>query len=146
MDFKNRFLNGVIQEEVYVSQPLGFKNVSFSHAMCKLNKALYGLKQAPRALIDLASSCFHKVSLRAQLTPLFVLRKQHQMMVLLLYVDDKIITGHTSSLFDEFLLQLKSEFAVTDLGQVHYFLGVQVQTLSSGLSLSQTRCAFIKQA
>lgn len=92
-------------------------------------------------MIDLASSCFHKVFLRAQLTPLFVLRKQHQMMVLLLYVDGKIITGHTSSLFDEFLLQLKSEFSITDLGQVHYFLGVQVQTLSSGLFLSQTRCA-----
>lgn len=51
-----------------------------------------------------------------------------------------LITGNASSLLDEFFLQLKSEFAMTGLGQVHY-LGIQVETLSSGLFLSQVRYA-----
>lgn len=52
MDVKNAFLNGILQVTVYISQPLGSKNVTFPTHVCKLKKALYGFKQAPRAWFD----------------------------------------------------------------------------------------------
>ena len=52
MDFNSAFLNGVISEEVYVKQPLGFQDLKYPDHVYKLKKSLYGLKQAPRAWYD----------------------------------------------------------------------------------------------
>lgn len=72
---------------------------------------------------------------------LFVLTQAQNIVILLLYVDDMFITGKSSTLFDPFLTILNQQFAITNLGQVHYFLGLQVQTFGSGLFLSQIRYA-----
>lgn len=61
------------------------------------------------------------------------------MLVLLLYVDDMLVTGSCIQMVTSFISTLKSEFTMTDLGSVHYFLGIQIQETSSGLFLSQTR-------
>jgi hypothetical protein len=100
LDVKNAFLHDIIQEEVYMSQPPGFEDSVHPHHVCKLHKSLYGLKQAPRAW----NACFTQFlpSLGFATTysdsSLFVKHVGSQIVVLLLYVDDIILTGSASRL------------------------------------------------
>lgn len=142
MDVKKAFLNGDLHETVYVSQPPGLRNKIHPNVVSKLRKALYGLKQAPRAWFDrfntfLFSQGFNSSNADSSLS---VLKKGSDIVILLLYVEDMLITGNSSSLLDKFLLHLKQEFAMKDLGLVHYFLGIQVETTESGLSLPIQIC------
>lgn len=143
LDVKNAFLCGVIQETTYSSQTRGLKNASLPHAVGKLKKALYGLKEAPRAWFDRFNDFQFSQGFKSNVEDpsLFVLNKDDDLVVHLLYVDDMLVTGNSSALFDEFLLQLKKEFAIKDLRQVHHFLGIQIETTKSGLFLSQMRYA-----
>jgi len=122
-------------------QPPGFAHPSLPHHICKLHKALYGLKQASKAwfsrlstkLIDLGF-----IGSKAD-SSLFTFKSPLATVFILIYVDDIIITASISSAIDELLHQLKLEFAVKELGDLNYFLGVGVLHLKSGLLLSQ-RC------
>lgn len=93
------------------------------HVVCKLKEALYGLKQASRAWFDKFSHFLFSQGFKSSTAnlPFFVLQKEDDFIVLLLYVDDMLITGNSSILFDDFLPQLKKEFTMKDLGQVHFF-------------------------
>lgn len=127
LDVRNAFLHGTLQETVYISQPPGFKNSGNPNVVCRLKKALYGPKQAPRAWLDRFSSFLSSQSFVARTdSSLFVLTNGGDCVVLLLYVDDMLITGNSSSPLDTFLSTLKHEFAMKDLGYVHHFLGIQV--------------------
>uniref|UniRef100_A0A2N9H472 Integrase catalytic domain-containing protein n=1 Tax=Fagus sylvatica TaxID=28930 RepID=A0A2N9H472_FAGSY len=96
MDVKNAFLNGELTEEVYMQLPPGFSQpLGFSHKVCRLRRALYGLKQAPRAWFAKFSSTIsqHGFSASSYDSALFFRRSDHGITILLLYVDDMIITG-----------------------------------------------------
>ena len=96
MDVKNAFLNGELSEEVYMKLPLGYSHPpGFPHIVCRLRRALYGLKQAPRAWFEKFSSTIsqHGFSGGSFDTTLFLRRSDHGITILLLYVDDMIITG-----------------------------------------------------
>lgn len=110
-----------MNETVFVSQPPGFKHSQFPSYVCKLQKALYGLKQAPRAWYDRFSTFLFE---QVWLIRLSVLIANSEIVILLLYVDDMLMIGTSSIRMDLFLNRLKHEFSMTDLGQVHYFLGV----------------------
>ncbi|KAH9663759.1 retrovirus-related pol polyprotein from transposon RE1 [Citrus sinensis] len=114
IDVNNAFLNGDLIEDVFMQQPEGF--VSEGGYVCKLNKALYGLKQAPRAWHDVKS-----------------------IILILIYVDDILITGSDSDLLESFIAKLSKVFALKDLGLVTYFLGVEVCYTDNGMHLSQTK-------
>ena len=89
MDVKTTFLNGVIEEEVYIEQPQGFEvNDRWTH-ICKLKKALYGLKQAPRAWYGRIDSFLTKVDPNLYFK---VIEDEH--VILLLYVDNLFLTGN----------------------------------------------------
>jgi hypothetical protein len=143
LDVKNTFLNGHLTESVYMEQPPGYIDPRYPNHVCQLKKALYGLKQAPRAwfqrfssfLIQLGFSCS-----RAD-TSLFVFHKHSDIIYLLLYVDDIIITGNNSSLLDSFTRKLNSEFATKDLGSLNYFLGLEATPTTDGLFISQLKYA-----
>ncbi|KAK1663119.1 hypothetical protein QYE76_051278 [Lolium multiflorum] len=143
LDVKNAFLHGTLDEVVYCQQPPGFVDASRPEHVCRLHKSLYGLKQAPRAWYQRFAAYIATMGFVASVTDtsLFVLRSGNDTAYLLLYVDDIIITASTTALLQRLLDRLHSEFAMTDLGDLHYFLGIAVTRSSSGLFLSQKQYA-----
>jgi hypothetical protein len=102
MDVKSAFLNGFLEEEVYVMQPPGFESVDFPHKVYRLRKALYGLKQAPRAWYGrLRGFLFSKGFEMGKVDKtLFLLRQCDD--ILIVYVDDIVFGGSSHSLVARF--------------------------------------------
>jgi histone deacetylase 1/2 len=143
LDVQNAFLHGVLEEEVYMRQPPGFQDSAQPHHLCRMVKALYGLKQAPRAWharLGSALTAHGFVPSTADMS-LFMLRRPQVTMYLLVYVDDIILVSSLSSAATRLIQNLRSEFAVKDLGPLHYFLGIEVSPLSTGLVLTQKKYA-----
>jgi hypothetical protein len=107
--------------------------------MCKLNKALYSLKQAPRAWYSRFQAFITSIGFRASRcdNSLFIYTQGADMAYLVLYVDDIILAASSPRLLRHIIGSLQHEFAMTDLGHLHYFLGVSAQRSSIGLFLSQ---------
>jgi hypothetical protein len=136
---KNAFLHGTLTKTVYCSQPTGFADAALPDHVCKLNKSLYGLKQAPRAWYSrFATHLFSLGFTEAKSdTSLFIFRRGQETVYLLLYVDDIVLTASSPTLLQRAITALKTEFAMKDLGPLHFFLGVAVQRHQDNLFLSQ---------
>jgi histone deacetylase 1/2 len=143
LDVKNAFLHGVLEEEVYMKQPPGYENRSTPHFLCKLDKALYGLKQAPRAWYSRLSSKLIALGFFASKSDasLFIYRKRNITIFMLIYVDDIIVASSSQAATDALLKDLSQEFALKDLGDLSFFLGVEVQKVDNGIVLSQSKYA-----
>jgi len=142
LDVQNAFLHGIL-EEVYMHQPPGYADKAHPNYVCKLDKALYGLKQAARAWY--ARLCKRLESLgfvpsKAD-TSLFYYNRGKYCIFVLVYVDDIIVASSSQDATEALLKDLQSKFALKDLGDLHYFLGIEVKKLSDGLLLSQGRYA-----
>ncbi|CAM8940349.1 unnamed protein product [Rhodiola kirilowii] len=122
-----------------MAQPQGFVDPSRPHHVCRLHKALYGLKQAPRAWFNKLKQHLITWGFRAcqSDTSLFVHSTAITTIYILVYVDDLIITGSNSQLVQKFITDLNHTFALKDLGDLNFFLGIQITRSSSGISLSQ---------
>jgi histone deacetylase 1/2 len=136
-------LHRVLEEEVYMSQPPGYVDREHPDYVCKLDKALYGLKQAPRAWY--ARLCGKFVALgfipsKADTSLFYYNRGGHSIFVLV-YVDDIIVASSSSEAVRALLADLKEEFALKDLGDLHYFLGIEVRRGRDGLLMTQERYA-----
>uniref|UniRef100_A0A803NT98 Reverse transcriptase Ty1/copia-type domain-containing protein n=1 Tax=Cannabis sativa TaxID=3483 RepID=A0A803NT98_CANSA len=143
LDVNNAFLNGDLQEEVYMTQPPGFEVPTAPDLVCKLHKALYGLKQAPRAWFDkLHQSLLHFgfTSSKADQS-LFICHTQHSITIVLVYVDDILITGSDANAITQLIQALDKKFSLKDLGELQYFLGIEVRYTSQGMHLSQEKYA-----
>jgi histone deacetylase 1/2 len=120
-------------------QPPGFEKDQ--GLVCKLDKALYGLKQAPRAWYSRLSTKLQRLGFipsRSD-TSLFFLTKPDVTMFVLVYVDDIIVASSIPSAVGRLLHQLRDDFALKDLGDLHYFLGIEVKKTAEGITLSQGR-------
>jgi hypothetical protein len=139
LDVKNAFLHGHLDETVYCQQPPGFVDPTAPDHVCLLLKSLYGLKQAPRAWYQRFASFIRQLGFTASTsdTFLFVYKEGAGIAYLLLYVDDIILTASSSTLLQSIMARLASEFAMTDLGDLHHFLGISVSRSADGLFLSQ---------
>ena len=127
MDVKTTFLNGVVEEEVYVEQPLGFETHDRESHVYKLNKGLYGLKHAPRTWyggIDKFLSSLGFTKSKADCN-LYHKVEDGNRVILLLYVDDLFVTGMDGLIIDT-KRKLAVEFKMKDLGMMHYFLSMEV--------------------
>ncbi|KAM2632204.1 hypothetical protein EV1_022966 [Malus domestica] len=138
LDISNAFLHGDLKEDVFMVQPPGFQDPSLPNHVCQLKKSLYGLKQAPRAWFDklfqaLQSLGFTQSSSDASL---FVLQVP-SLVIVLVYVDDILISGPNVSLCKRVIQQLSTLFPVKDLGPLHYFLGLEVHRTTNSLFLHQ---------
>ena len=141
LDVQNAFLHGFLEEEVYMKQPPGFSDPDRPDYICRLSKALYGLKQAPRAWHARLASALraHGFVPSTADTSLFLLQKPEVTMYLLVYVDDIILVSSSQYAADALVCSLSADFAVKDLGKLHYFFGVEVTSRATGLVLTQKK-------
>ncbi|KAM0970850.1 hypothetical protein ACFX13_019125 [Malus domestica] len=140
MVVKNAFLQGELQEEVYM-QPLPGYNDIKGNVVCKLHKAIYVLEQSPRAWYAKLSSILEKVRLlQANVdSSLFVRTGTSGKLLVLIYVNDLSITGDNATEIEALKLSLSQTFAINDLGRLKYFLGIEMATSSNGLFLHQQK-------
>jgi hypothetical protein len=141
LDIQNAFLNGFLDEQVYMCQPPGFADSSKPNHYCQLVRSLYGLKQAPRAWHARLSSVLGSLGFSPSVadTSLFILQRSNVTIYLLVYVDDIIVLSSTAAAIPRLISQLRSEFSVKDLGVLHYFLGIEVSSPTPGSLLLRQR-------
>jgi hypothetical protein len=142
MDVKTAFLNGAIEEEVYIEQPQGFEVHSRDTHVCRLKKSLYGLKQAPRAWYARMDNYLTRLGFsKSHADPnLYYKVMDNALVIILLYVDDLFITGE-ESLIIQCKKELASKFDMKDLGLMHYYLGLEVWQKRGELFLGQGKYA-----
>ena len=142
MDVKTTFLNGVIEEEVYIEHPQGFEVEDRHTHVCKLKKALYGLKQAPRAWYERIDSFLSSMGFtKSKADPnLYLKVVEDEPVILLLYVDDLFLTGNEKQIMKN-KKKLAEEFEMKDLRLMHYFLGLEIWQSSEGIFLNQGKYA-----
>ena len=141
MDVRSAFLNGKLEEEVYVAQPPGFEDPKNPDKVFRLNKALYGLKQAPRAWYDTLKEFFVKNGFTPDsLDPtLFTKSYDGELFVCQIYVDD-IIFGCTDQRYsDEFAYMMSEEYQMSMMGELKFFLGLQIRQQRNGIFISQEK-------
>ncbi|KAG7559351.1 Zinc finger PMZ-type [Arabidopsis thaliana x Arabidopsis arenosa] len=143
MDVKSAFLNGILQEEVYVEQPKGFEDMMKPEYVFKLKKALYGLKQAPRAWYErLTNFLLEKGYNRGSIDKtLFILEENKEIMMVQIYVDDIIFGSTSQKLVDQFIENMTREFEMSLVGELKYFLGLQIVQSDEGIYISQSTYA-----
>ncbi|KAG7556871.1 Integrase catalytic core [Arabidopsis suecica] len=141
MDVKNAFLQGELEEEVYMKPPPGLEDHNAPGKVFKLKKAIYGLKQSPRAWYHkLSTTLLDRGFKKSEAdNTLFTLPSKEGIVVILVYVDDIIISGNDKVGIQETKAFLKSVFDIKDLGELKYFLGIEVCRSKEGLFLSQRK-------
>jgi hypothetical protein len=136
-------LHGLLEEEVYIKQHSGYEDKSNFNYVCKLDKALYELRQAPRAWYSRLSSKLHSLGFTSSKadTSLFFFNKGGITIFVLIYVDDIIVASSTPDATQVLLHQLGQEFALKDLGELSFFLGIEVSRTKDGIILTQEKYA-----
>lgn len=156
MDVTNAFLHGDLYETVYMKMPLGYTGIgsrislnqgeilpSNSNLVCKLKKSLYGLRQAPRNWFSKLSQTLKDHAFVQSLSDysLFTHTTATSITLVLVYVDDLLLAGDTMSQIDRLKLMLSTKFNMKDLGNVHYFLGLEISRSPAGFFISQRKYA-----
>ncbi|GJX51987.1 retrovirus-related pol polyprotein from transposon TNT 1-94 [Tanacetum coccineum] len=134
MDVKTAFLNGKLKEEVYVSQSEGFVDQDNLSHVYKLKKALYGLKQAPCAWYDMLSSFLISQHFsKGVVDPtLFTRKVGHDLLLVQIYVDDIIFASTNTAMCNEFANLMTTKFKMSMMGQMSFFLGLQISQNHAG--------------
>ncbi|KAM1746867.1 hypothetical protein COP1_013400 [Malus domestica] len=144
LDVKSAFLNGVLKEEVFVDQPQGFVLKGQEHKVYKLKKALYGLKQAPRAWYGEIDSYFNERGFqRSENEPALYVKTEgtSDILIVSLYVDDLVYTGSGHNMILNFKNDMMRKYEMSDLGMLHYFLGISIIQSIDGIFITQKKYA-----
>ena len=122
-------------------QPPGFVDSNHPNYVCRLHKSIYGLKQAPRTWYSRLASYLAELGFQISKadSSLLIRRDRGNIIFVLIYVDDILVTGSDANHISCLLQQLNSVFAIKDLGNLHYFLGIEVLPFPNGLLLSQRK-------
>nr|GEV84152.1 copia protein [Tanacetum cinerariifolium] len=145
MDVKSAFLNGFINEEVYVAQPPGFIDFEKSNHVYKLKKALYSLKQVPKAWYYGLKAFLikHEYKMRMVDNTLFTKKKSSNLIIVQIYVDDIIFGLTRQDMCDEFAKIMHDEFEMSMMGELNFFLGLQIKKMEDGILFNQSK--YIKE-
>ncbi|GJY54230.1 retrovirus-related pol polyprotein from transposon TNT 1-94 [Tanacetum coccineum] len=143
MDVKTAFLNGEFKEEVYVSQPEGFVDYDNPSYVYKLKKALYDLKQAPRAWYDMLSSfLISRQFTKGAVDPtLFTWHAGNNILLVQIFVDGIIFASSNTAMCNEFANQMTNKFKISMMGQMSFFLGLQISQSPRGIFINQSKYA-----
>jgi hypothetical protein len=130
MDVKTTFLNGVLEEEVFVRQPSGFESEKYPHRVYELRKVLYGLKQAPRTSYGRSRGFLFARGFEMGKVnhTLFLLRQHRYILIVQVYVDDIVFGGSSNSLVARFPEDMSRKFQMSMMGELQFFLGLQKQS------------------
>ncbi|GKA99760.1 retrovirus-related pol polyprotein from transposon TNT 1-94, partial [Tanacetum coccineum] len=141
MDVKSAFLNGFINEEVYVAQPPGFIDFEKPNHVFKLKKALYGLKQALKAWYDRLKACLinHKYTMGLLDNTLFTKKRNSHIIIVHIYVDDIIFSSTCQELCDDFSKIMHDEFEMSMMGELNFFHDLQIKQLDDGIFFNQSK-------
>jgi hypothetical protein len=141
MDVKSAFLYGQLKEEVYVMQPPGFEDEKHPDKVLRLDKALYGLHQAPRAWYEtLSSYLLNNGFRRGQIDQTLFLRDDGtDRIIVQIYVDDIIFGSTNIRLCQEFEKLMTSHFQMSSMGEMSFFLGLQVKQSPEGIFINQSK-------
>ncbi|GJR46843.1 retrovirus-related pol polyprotein from transposon TNT 1-94 [Tanacetum coccineum] len=144
-EYDNAFLNGFINEEVYVAQPPGFIDFEKPDHVYKLKKALYGLKQAPKAWYDRLKAFLikHEYKMGMVDNTLFTKKKSSNLIIVQIYVDDIIFGSTCQDMCDEFAKIMHDEFEMSMMGELNFFLGLQIKQMEDGIFFNQSK--YIKE-
>jgi len=137
------FLNGYLHEEVYVKPPNGFIDPTFPNHVYKLKKALHGLKQAPRAWYEtLTEFLVNQGYIKGGSDKsLFVKEENEILMIAHIYVDHIVFGGMSNQMVQHFVQQMQSEFEMSLVGELTYFLGLQVKQMEDTIFIYQSKYA-----
>lgn len=141
IDVNNAFLNGDLEETIYMVQPKGFEDPKFPSYVCKLHKSIYGLKQAPRAWYEKLKSALLTLGFKRSASDcsLFFRNVKGVLTLILVYVDDILLTGDSTEQVLQVIQSLHTQFALKTMGEVHYFLGIEVTKSDGHYTLQQTQ-------
>jgi hypothetical protein len=141
LDVKSAFLNGVLEEEVYVRKLPGFEGEKYPHRVYKLRKLLYELKQAPRAWYGrLRGFLFARgFEIGKVDQTLFLLRQGKDIMIVQVYVDDIVSGGSSNSLVTRFAEDISREFETSMMGELQFFLELQIKQSKKGTFVHQDK-------
>nr|XP_020170280.1 uncharacterized mitochondrial protein AtMg00810-like [Aegilops tauschii subsp. strangulata] len=143
LDVSNTFLHGHLAEQVFCQQSTGFVNAEHPDYVCLLSRSPYGLKQAPRAWYQRITAFLQSLGFRSTRSDasVFVCHQGADTAYLLLYVDDIILKASVLELLQRLTARLRDEFALKDLGPMHYFLGFEVVRRADGFFPQQRKYA-----
>ena len=128
MDVTSAFLNGDLEEEVYMKQPEGFTVKGKEHLVCKLKRSIYGLKQSPRCWNQTLDTQLKKMGfIQSTSDPCIYTSSKEGLLILAVYVDDIVLAGKSEKQIKEVKTALAKLFQVKDMGEMNYFLGVSVK-------------------
>jgi len=143
MDVKSAFLNGDLQEEIYVEQPAGFVVQGEEDKVYMLKKALYGLKQAPRAWYGRIDDYLTGFGFQKSLSEstLYVKKIDDDVLIVSLYVDDLLVTGSNLQQIERFKQDMMQAFEMSDLGLMSFFLGMEIKQSRGVIFIGQEKYA-----
>ncbi|GJS08952.1 retrovirus-related pol polyprotein from transposon TNT 1-94 [Tanacetum coccineum] len=145
MDVKSAFLNRFINEEVYVAQPPGFTDFEKPDHVYKIKKALYGLKHAPKTWYDRLKAFLikHEYKMGMVDNTLLSKKKSSNLIIVQIYVDDIIFSSAYQNMCDEFSKIMHDEFEMSMMGELNFFLGLQIKQMEDGIFFNQSK--YIKE-
>lgn len=143
LDVKTAFLHGELKEEVFITQPEGFVVSEEEQKVYKLKKALYGLRQAPSAWNIKLNQILRSLSFRrcSKEPSLYRRESNREMLIVVVYVDDLLVIGPSLKAILDFKREMQTNFEMSDLGLLTYYLGVEVLQGEDGIVLKQDRYA-----
>src|SRR5665213_3071401 len=146
MDVKMAFLNGGLEVEIYMEQPPGFVREGRSDLVCKLRNAIYGLRQSGRAWYDLVHIFFTKEGfIRSHADhSLYIKQTGTYFIAVVIYVDDLIIMASDMVVMNELKSKLEEEYDMSDLGELHFFLGVHIERDRAARTITMHQGSYIE--
>ena len=146
MDVKTAFLNGVLDEDIYMVQPDGYVDEDHPNYVCKLKRSLYGLKQSPRMWNQTIDVFMLEMGFKKCESDhcVYIKRNDHEMIFVVLYVDDLILASSNDELLESTKHALSERFEMTDMGELEYFLGMEIKNNRDEGKVTVRQTKFLK--